>query len=176
MKMGNTESITDVKKEAENTERARLNIITRRILKASIRKLLMKLLEKNKENMKQLTQKRVLVENTTRSPNMAASIRFPQRSYTHKLSVLESLIPARRPVKFIPIIQPIRHNYSALESALLHSIKKPAKDMSPEVVDIRQLNIRDQEKQRTDILSKLYRDVENVNRKLKTILLQDDVH
>ena len=101
--------------------------------------------------MKQLTQ-RVLVENTTRSPKMATPMkRYPQRSYKHKMSVLESLIPAPRPTKFIPIIQPIRHKYSALESALLYSMKKPAQEMRPEVVDIRQLNIRDQEIQRTDI-------------------------
>ena len=81
--MGNMESLTTVNKGAKDTERGRLNNISRRILKASIRKLLMKLLEKNKNKMKQLTQRRVLVENTTRSPNMAAPIRFPQRSYKH---------------------------------------------------------------------------------------------
>jgi hypothetical protein len=175
IKMGNTESLTTIKKGAKDTERGRLNNITRRILKASIRKLLMKLLEKNNNKMKQITLEKYLVENTSRSSNMAAPIRFPQRSHKHKMSVLESLIPAPRPTKFIPIIQPIRHNYSALESDLLHSMKKPAQDMSPEAVDIRHLNIRDKEKQRTDILSKFYRDVENVNRQLQTILLQDDV-
>ena len=103
--MRNLESLTLVKKGAKNTGRARFNKDTIRIVKASIIKLLRELLEKNKDKIKELTQGKVLVEYATRTPNLVTPMnRFTQRDYKHKKSSFESLIPAPRPTKFIPII------------------------------------------------------------------------